>query len=90
MDIQDIQNLENTVDLMLSDNHIDRLKAEYIQTKIRHDELRDWYLRLAVEDIYHGNPSEPQLRIYDLYSRQEKIMQEYLNILELRIALMED
>ena len=32
MDIQNIQNLENTVDLMLSDNHIDRLKAEYIQT----------------------------------------------------------
>lgn len=86
----DIKNLENTVDLMLSDNHIDRLKAEYMQTKIRYEKLKKWYLGFTAKDIYCGEPSELQLRYYELYNRQEKIMQEYLNILELRITLAED
>jgi hypothetical protein len=90
MDIQNFQNLENTVDLMLSDNHIDRLKAEYMQTKIRYQKLKNWNLRFAAKEIYCGEPSELQLRKYELYNRQEKIMQEYLNVLELRIALVED
>ena len=41
MDFKNIESLENTIDLMLSDDYVDRLKAEYIQTKIRYKKLKE-------------------------------------------------
>ena len=35
-----MKDLKDTVDLMLSDSHKNRLAAEYWQTKIRYDRLR--------------------------------------------------
>lgn len=90
MDIQNIKNLENTVDLMLSDNHIDRLKAEYIQTKIRYEKLKAYNTSVQRDYIIGRDVDESVRRTHELYSDQALIMRNYLDILELRIALVED
>ena len=68
--------LEETIPLMLSNDWRDRLKAEYWQTRIRLEKLRD-YERNCVE----GNIA------HDIYSQisQTEAMERYLAILGLRL-----
>ena len=75
--------LAHTVDMMLSDDPIERLKAEYYQTQNRVDELRT-FLR-AVED---GEKDLPPNTTYNLLNRQYQTMLVYLNILEERLELL--
>ena len=41
-----MNDLKDTIELMLSTNHSDRLKAEYYQTKIRFDKLHNMIVKM--------------------------------------------
>ena len=87
MDFKNIENLENTIDLMLSDDYINRLKAEYIQTKIRYKKLRKYNTSVQRDYILGRDVDESVRRTHELYVDQAKIMRNYLDVLELRIAI---
>lgn len=71
--------LEGTVALMNSENYKDRFVAEYCQTKIRYEKLKD-----TLNKIETGKLSfEPNTPLHTL-SNQQRCMGEYLHFLELR------
>ena len=75
--------LEDTIDLMKSDDYQIRFIAEYIQTKIRYDRLYKMLIK------YEANTLEfeiPEDRICTLDS-QLYYMNEYLKTLEVRAEL---
>ena len=79
--------LKNTIDLMTSSDYKERFKAEYYQTKIRYEKLKDFNnkiesaLRTAdVEMPKHDCPS-------DLLRDQQRAMGEYLHLLEVRAVI---
>lgn len=74
--------LKDTVDLMLSDNYKDRLKAEYYQTLIRHDKLSQMILNWRLEKLDY-TPVYP----IDYCNEQLRRMRLYLNMLEDRARL---
>lgn len=87
--------LEQTVDLMNSKDYKERFVAEYWQTKIRYEKLKTFNTKIEaaqrtnynierkrVEEPKHDCPS-------DLLRDQQRIMGEYLHILEVR-AVIED
>lgn len=67
--------LKDTVDLMLSDNYRDRLKAEYLQAKIRYDKL---FNKLCEEHDEYSRQTA-------MFERQLDVMREYINVLEDRL-----
>jgi len=67
--------LKDTVDLMLSDNYRDRLKAEYLQAKIRYDKL---FNKLCEEHDEYSRQTA-------MFERQLDVMLEYINVLEDRL-----
>lgn len=69
-----VENLADTVDLMLSDDYKNRLYAEYHQLRIRRDKLHNY-----VKHLNRDNSKE-----YDLLRAQLKVMEAYLIILEAR------
>ena len=73
--------LEKTVDMMLSEDYIERFKAEYHQVKFRRNKLRK-----LIRDLNLGTCSfEPSCSI-DLLVWQERTMSEYVYILERRAS----
>lgn len=84
-----MKNLKDTINLMISDDYKERFKAEYQQTKIRYEKLKDFCNRieaantaLGIEEPNHDCP-------FWLLRRQQTQMDEYLHTLELR-ALIEE
>lgn len=92
--------LEDTVEAMNSSLYQDRFRAEYFQTKIRYEKLKSFNTRIeAANALKFGriNPA-PNSEIEDLeepyYNSppevlrdQQRIMGEYLHLLELRAVL---
>ena len=78
--------LAGTVDLMNSDNYKNRMIAEYHQTKIRYEKLKDFCNRIeaaqwtVLEIPKHDCP-------FDMLRDQQRIMGEYLHILEVRAII---
>lgn len=71
--------LNETIELMTSADYKDRLKAEYWQTKIRHDKLC-----MMLEKYEAGKLDfKPTCPIYAL-EEQSEIMSKYLEVLEFR------
>lgn len=91
-----MMNLMNTVDMMKSQDYKERFKAEYWQTKIRYEKLKDFNTKIEaawktaeafryeevkkIEGPKHDCPG-------DVLSQQQRIMGEYLHILEVRAAI---
>lgn len=91
-----MKNLQETGTKMLSDDYKERFKAEYWQTKIRYEKLKQ--LNNKIEAYYeHRN-----IRVCDdlgsclgfdlacnpeLLKRQQHTMGEYLHILEIRAVI---
>ena len=71
--------LKDTVTLMLSGDYKDRFKAEYYQLKIRHDKLLNMLARHDTGTLGF----EPDCSI-DLFAEQCGAMGRYLNIMESR------
>lgn len=77
-----IETLKDTADIMLSDDYKERFRAEYHQLKIRYKKLCKF--NKAYEDgelEFRPNCSLELLR------RQERTMEDYLKILEMRAKI---
>lgn len=74
--------LKDTVDLMTSDDYIERFKAEYFQTKIRYDKLHKMLIKRAAGKLEF----EPATSTV-LMNEQKRYMGEYLRILETRAEI---
>lgn len=74
--------LLDTVELMVSDDYKNRMKAEYLQTKIRYDKLHKMIVK------YESNTLdfEPSCSL-DLLKKQASAMGRYLYYLECRAEI---
>jgi len=72
-----MNDLKDTVDLMLSDNPHERLKAEYFQVKIRLIKLWRYLL---------DGPLTEESDEYQLLKKQAGIMMDYVTVLAQRIG----
>ena len=77
-----MNDLKDTIELMLSTNHSDRLKAEYYQTKIRFDKLHDMLVKMEAGTL----DFEPTCSI-ELFKIQIDAMEKYLYALEIRAQI---
>ena len=73
-----MNDLRDTIELMLSTDHSDRLKAEYYQTKIRFDKI----VKMEAGTLEF----EPTCPI-DLFKIQINAMEKYLYALEIRAQI---
>ena len=74
--------MKDTVELMLSDNCNDMLKAEYWQTKIRYDRLHVMTIKYEAGVLEF----EPKCSL-ELLNEQKRQMGLYLHALEVRAAI---
>ena len=84
--------LRDTIEMMTSDDYKERFKAEYYQTKIRYERLKDFNNRIeASERTAFGNVKcfeGPKHDCpFDLLRSQQSVMGEYLHILEVRAVI---
>lgn len=85
------QELKETVSEMLSEDYKERFIAEYRQTKIRYERLKNFNTRIRAAEItgFTDKPVEmpPHDCPLDLLREQQRVMGEYLHILELRAII---
>ena len=86
--------LNDTIELMQSDDYRDRFKAEYLQTRLRYNRLKKFNTK--IEAAYRTEcvrPDEKKAEMpkhdcpYDLLRDQQRAMGEYLHILEVRAVI---
>ena len=77
--------LRDTVDYMLSSNPVQKLEAEYLQTKIRVKSLEDF-----LEKYKGGIVALPPYTNYNILHRQFQTMLVYEKILEDRLNLIKE
>lgn len=80
--------LKETIDLMLSSNYKERFIAEYRQTKIRYEKLKNFCNNIEVETMLGKEVTKHDCPL-QLLREQQKYMGLYLSILEKR-ALIEN
>lgn len=76
--------LLDTVELMVSDDYKNRMKAEYFQTKIRYDKLHKMIVKYESNTLNF----EPSCSL-DLLKKQASAMGQYLYCLECRAEIEE-
>lgn len=74
--------LLDTVELMSSADFKDRFKAEYYQTKIRHEKLHKMVVKYEAGTLEF----EPTCSL-ELLKAQESVMRSYLYMLEMRAEI---
>ena len=79
--------LESTVKLMLSDDYKDRFKAEYQQTKIRYEKLKNFNAKIEAARKDPDQPMPPHDCPDAMLREQAEVMEKYLTILELRAEI---
>ena len=80
--------LDETATLMVSSSYKDRFIAEYHQTKIRYEKLKNLCNR--IEAAMPTGSEEPDHDCsLELLRSQQRIMGEYLHILEIRAVIEE-
>ena len=71
--------LKETIDLMNSDNYKERLKAEYLQVKIRYEKLRKMLVKLDAGTLDFTPKCTKALLL-----EKKRYMGEYIRCLEVR------
>lgn len=90
--------LKDTIAGMTSDNYKERFKAEYQQVKIRYERLKSFNTRIEAAEqtsLNHCNPVNPTPAVpmpkhdcpFFVLRDQQRIMGEYLHLLELRAVI---
>ena len=84
--------LKDTAELMMSEDYKKRFVAEYAQTKIRYEKLKDYANRIEAAYIAGGlgltNVEHPKHDCpLDTLRNQQRIMGELLGIMELRAII---
>ena len=74
--------LSDTIDLMNSPDYRDRMKAEYLQVRIRRDALHEMCVKYEAGTLKF----EPTCSL-ELLKKQETVMSQYLYLLEIRASL---
>ena len=74
--------LSDTINLMGSPDYRDRMKAEYLQTKIRREALHEMCVKYEAGTLKF----EPTCSL-ELLKKQEKIMDQNMYLLEIRASL---
>ena len=92
--IMEITELKQTAGLMNSTDYKDRFKAEYYQTKIRHEKLKDFNNRIeAAIATRYAAPGQVKMPKHDcptdMLKKQQETMGQYLHILEVRAVVEE-
>lgn len=87
-----VEHLADTVLLMESADYKERFKAEYYQTKIRYEKLKDFNTKIeAAERTSFGAPVRTEMPKHDcpqdLLRQQQHAMGEYLHLLEVRAVI---
>lgn len=77
-----MNDLKDTIELMLSTDHSDRLKAEYYQTKIRFDKLHNMIVKMEAGTLEFESTCP-----IDLFKIQINAMEKYLYALEIRAQI---
>lgn len=82
----------DTIELMQDEDYKERFKAEYWQTKIRYEKLKVFNTRIeAANALAHNGALEFEMPKHDcpadLLREQQKVMGEYLHILEVRAVI---
>lgn len=80
--------LKDTVNLMTCGDYKTRMRAEYLQTKIRYEKLKRMNEKIEVSHMCEVNVEEPKHDCpYEILRNQQAIMGEYLHILEVRAII---
>ena len=88
IDSEQMEELNDTINLMTSEDYIERFVAEYRQTKIRYDKLKDFCNRIEAAEIMPEMVEKPVHDCpYSLLRDQQRAMGEYLRILEIRAII---
>ena len=74
--------LSDTIDLMNSPDYRDRMKAEYLQVRIRRDALHEMCVKYEAASLKFE-----QTCSLELLKKQETIMNQYMYMLEIRASL---
>ena len=74
--------LNETIDLMISEDYKDRFKAEYWQVRARFDKLSAMYTKMK-DDTLEFTPTCS----IEIYTKQLDAMAQYIDILEKRAEL---
>lgn len=81
-----LTSLSETVALMNSDSYKNRFIGEYHQTKIRYEKLKDFCTRIEAAQITGTEEPKHDCSL-ELLRSQQRIMGEYLHILEIRAVI---
>ena len=87
--------LADTIEGMLSPDYKERFRAEYIQTKIRYERLKAFNNKIEAAGRTDYKPIEVRVPMPkhdcpdDLLMQQQRVMGEYLHILEVRAIIEE-
>ncbi|MDD6468207.1 MAG: hypothetical protein PUF50_08520 [Erysipelotrichaceae bacterium] len=83
--------LKDTIEMMNSDNYKERFKSEYQQTKIRYEKLKKFNTYIEAASITKFQKNEIEMPVHDcpdhLLLDQQRVMGEYLHILEVRAKI---
>ena len=71
---------------MMSEDYKERFKAEYTQTKIRYEKLKDFCNRIEAAQMTCNEPTKHDCPL-GLLRDQQRAMGEYLHILEIRAII---
>lgn len=74
--------LNETIEMMCSEDYKDRFKAEYIQAKIRYDKLDKMTVKYEAGTL----PFEPKCSL-ELLKEQKKHMGNYIRCLKIRAEI---
>ncbi len=75
-------NLNDTVDMMNSEDYKERFKAEYLQTKIRCEKLKAMLVKMEAKTL----DFTPECDLIVL-KRQQTAMEQYLHVMEVRAEM---
>ena len=75
--------LKETTEGMISPDYKERFKAEYYQTKIRYEKLKNFCNKIEAAQLT-GTPEPKHDCSLELLRNQQRIMGEYLHVLEIR------
>ena len=85
--------LKDTVEMMCSEDYKERFKAEYNQTKLRYEKLKAFNAKIEAANRTKYSPNIMPVGMpqhdcpEELLCEQQRIMGEYLHILEVRAVI---
>ena len=84
--MENINNLKDTVEMMVDGDYKERFKAEYYQTKIRYEKLKAFNNRIEAANLMKMDEPEHDCPL-ELLKQQQRAMGEYLHVLEIRAVI---